>query len=53
MQRREFLRNAVVGAGTTWLGVSEVYVQLWSSDDGRTPFVYWAAPKIDVLACIK
>jgi len=42
-----------VDPGTTWLGVSEDYVQLWSSDDGRTPFVYWGAPKIEVLACIK
>jgi hypothetical protein len=42
-----------VDPGTTWLGVSEVYVPLWASDDGRTPFVYWGAPKIEVLACIK
>jgi hypothetical protein len=42
-----------VDPGTTWLGVSEDYVRLWSSDDGRTPFVYWSAPKIEVLACIK
>jgi transglutaminase-like putative cysteine protease len=42
-----------VDPGTTWLGASEEYVPLWHSGDGRTPFVYWAAPKIDDLACIK
>jgi hypothetical protein len=30
-----------VDPGTTWLGVSEEYVRLWTSADGRIPFVYW------------
>jgi len=42
-----------VDPGTTWLGVSEDYVRLWTSDDGRTPFVYWAAPKIEPIDAAK
>jgi hypothetical protein len=42
-----------VDPGTTWLGVSEDYVRLWTSDDGRIPFVYWGAPKIEQLADVK
>jgi hypothetical protein len=38
---------------TTWLGVSGDYIRLWTSEDGRTPFVYWGFPKIEQLACIK
>jgi len=42
-----------VDPGTTWLGVSEDYVQVWESSDGRIPFVYWGAPKIEMMRCIK
>jgi hypothetical protein len=38
---------------TTWLGVSGDYIRLWTSEDGRTPFVYWGFPTIEQLACIK
>jgi transglutaminase-like putative cysteine protease len=37
-----------VDPGTSWLGVSEDYVPLWASDDGRAPLVYWGAPEISV-----
>jgi hypothetical protein len=45
--------DLAVDPGTTWLGVSSDYVRLWVSDDGRTPFVYWGAPKIDGPICIR
>ncbi len=42
-----------VDPGTTWLGVSERYIPLWVTEDGRTPYVYWGTPKIKELASIK
>lgn len=42
-----------VDPGATWLGVSEDYIPLWRSNDGRTPFVYWSEPKIELYACIR
>lgn len=45
--------DLAVDPGTTWLGVSSDYVRLWASDDGRTPFVYWGAPKISGPMCIR
>lgn len=45
--------DLAVDPGTTWLGVSSDYVRLWVSDDGRTPFVYWAPPTITGPICIR
>jgi hypothetical protein len=42
-----------IDPGATWLGVSEDYIPLWRSPDGRTPFVYWSEPKIELYVCIK
>ncbi len=35
-----------VDATTSWTGVSEDYVPLWTSADGRIPLVYFGAPDI-------
>lgn len=36
-----------VDPSTSWTGVSGDYVPLWTSSDGRTPFVYFGPPTLE------